>query len=150
MIANGCNACVYTCTQILNILKFYNNKQSWYDPCNHLWINSHKQPLPSGYALGLWWFMDHKISAYQGCYYLHDYTDNCLSAIYTAVVCADLSAPMEGRVVLTGNLFGSQAVYGCNEGLALNGSGSRVCRADGQWSGIEPTCVTTPDTPTRT
>ena len=66
------------------------------------------------------------------------------------MVCPDLSAPTEGRVVLTGNLFGSQAIYGCNEGLALNGSGSRVCRADGQWSGSEPTCVTTPDTPTRT
>lgn len=38
----------------------YYNKQSWYDPCNHLWIYGHKQPSQSGYALGLWWFMDHK------------------------------------------------------------------------------------------
>lgn len=51
---------------------------------------------------------------------------------------------MEGRVALTGTLVGSQAAYSCNEGLVLNGNRTRICRADGRWSGSEPTCDTPP------
>ena len=60
------------------------------------------------------------------------------------VVCPTLLNPMEGRVVLTGTLVGSQAAYSCNEGLVLNGNRTRICRADGRWSGSEPTCDTPP------
>ena len=39
-----------------------------------------------------------------------------------------------------GNTFGSQANYSCSEGYVLNGNGTRMCQADGQWSGSEPLC----------
>ena len=39
-----------------------------------------------------------------------------------------------------GNAFGSQANYSCSEGYVLNGNSTRMCQADGQWSGSEPTC----------
>ena len=67
-----------------------------------------------------------------------------IASFHTVVVCPTLLNPMEGRVALTGTLVGSQAAYSCNEGLVLNGNRTRICRADGRWSGSEPTCDTPP------
>ncbi|KAG8223021.1 hypothetical protein J437_LFUL001343, partial [Ladona fulva] len=52
--------------------------------------------------------------------------------------CEELSAPDEGWVRLTGRLFGDRAVYSCREGLRVVGLATRVCRADGTWSGSGP------------
>ena len=41
---------------------------------------------------------------------------------------------------LNGTTFGSVAVYQCREGLTLNGESTRMCQANGEWSGNEPTC----------
>ena len=69
---------------------------------------------------------------------------NFCSSFHTVVICPTLSDPVDGQVVLTGTLYGSQAAYNCNETLILNGNESRICGADGQWSGSEPTCDTPP------
>jgi len=45
-----------------------------------------------------------------------------------------------GMVEFDANTVGSQANYSCSEGYVLNGITTRVCQADGQWSGSEPTC----------
>ena len=58
----------------------------------------------------------------------------------TAILCANLSTPDNGTVTLDANTVSSQANYSCNEGYILNGTTTRVCQADGQWSGSEPTC----------
>ena len=58
----------------------------------------------------------------------------------TAVSCGNLSSPVDGRVSVNGNTFGSQANYSCSEGYVLNGNSTRMCQADGQWSGSEPRC----------
>ena len=58
----------------------------------------------------------------------------------TAVPCGNLSSPANGRVRIDGSTFGSQANYSCSEGYVLNDNSSRMCQADGQWSGSEPTC----------
>ena len=43
---------------------------------------------------------------------------------------------------------GEQARYSCNPGLVLVGEETRLCRADGEWSGEEPRCsVQCPDLP---
>ncbi|XP_019647923.1 PREDICTED: LOW QUALITY PROTEIN: sushi, von Willebrand factor type A, EGF and pentraxin domain-containing protein 1-like [Branchiostoma belcheri] len=36
--------------------------------------------------------------------------------------------------------FGDQVMFVCNSGYDLSGSSSRVCQADGTWSGIQPSC----------
>ena len=59
---------------------------------------------------------------------------------FTAILCANLSSPVSGTVILDANTFGSQANYSCSEGYTLNGTTTRVCQADGQWSGSEPIC----------
>jgi len=51
-----------------------------------------------------------------------------------------LSSPVNGTVSLDANTVGSQANYSCSEGYTLNGTTTRVCQADGQWSGSEPIC----------
>ena len=59
---------------------------------------------------------------------------------FTAIHCANISNPLNGAVVFDANTVGSQANYSCSEGYILNGTTTRVCQADGQWSGSEPTC----------
>ena len=59
---------------------------------------------------------------------------------FTAILCANLSHPLDGTVAFDANIVGSQANYSCSEGYILNGITTRVCQADGQWSGSEPTC----------
>ena len=48
--------------------------------------------------------------------------------------------PANGQVELPSMVFGSTATYSCDRGYNLNGSMSRVCMGDGQWSGEDPTC----------
>ena len=59
---------------------------------------------------------------------------------FTAILCANVSSPVNGTVMFDANTVGSQANYSCSEGYILNGTTTRVCQADGQWSGSEPTC----------
>ena len=59
----------------------------------------------------------------------------------TVVVCPELMDPDNGSVQLSDMVFGSIATYTCETGYILNGSMSRDCMADGQWSGEEdPFC----------
>ena len=57
-----------------------------------------------------------------------------------AVPCGTLNNPTNGEVSADGSTFGSQANYSCSEGYVLNGNSTRMCQADGQWSGSEPLC----------
>ena len=45
-----------------------------------------------------------------------------------------------GAVNVPSNNFGSTATYTCNTGYTINGDTTRMCQADGTWSGSEPTC----------
>ena len=56
------------------------------------------------------------------------------------VVCPELMDPDNGQVELSDTVFGSAATYSCDDGYNLNGSVSRMCMADGQWSGLDPAC----------
>eukprot|EP00731_Ephydatia_muelleri_P030228 Em0021g751a len=59
----------------------------------------------------------------------------------TAVNCGQLESPLNGRVIQTGTIFGSIALYNCDEGFTLTGSVTRTCQPIGLWSGIEPYCA---------
>lgn len=58
-----------------------------------------------------------------------------------AVTCGPLEFPLNGRVIQTGTVFGSIALYNCDEGYTLTGSVTRTCQPVGLWSGIEPYCA---------
>ena len=54
--------------------------------------------------------------------------------------CGSLQDPQDGRVVLSGTIFGSTATYNCNTGFILVGEQTRTCQASGEWSGKSPFC----------
>ena len=56
------------------------------------------------------------------------------------VDCGEPSRPKNGRVEITGTEFNDIANFQCDEGYDLLGSKSRVCQADGSWSGEETVC----------
>ena len=58
---------------------------------------------------------------------------------YTAVDCGPLSDPLNGSVNQTA--FESIAIYKCDTGYVLDGADTRICQANGMWSGTEPSCA---------
>ena len=69
--------------------------------------------------------------------YIHTHVSPCSHA---ALTCPALQAPTNGRVVVSGLVFGSEARYSCDSGYSLEGEASRTCRENGAWSGIPPIC----------
>ena len=60
----------------------------------------------------------------------------------TVVDCRTLNTTMNGQVNHpNGTTFGQTATYSCNTGYNLVGDSTRMCQADGMWSGSEPTCI---------
>ena len=55
-------------------------------------------------------------------------------------VCEELSNPANGRVRITGLTAGSTATYTCSTGFILEGSQTRNCQGNGQWSSQAPVC----------
>ena len=62
------------------------------------------------------------------------------SCEFAVVVCPELMSPTNGRIELSSMVFGSTATYICDRGYNLNGSMSRVCMANEEWSGEDPLC----------
>ena len=62
--------------------------------------------------------------------------------LLTVVTCPSLIDPNNGRVFTSNNNYPSIATYTCNTGYILTPSdgGTRVCGADGEWTGVIPTC----------
>ena len=59
----------------------------------------------------------------------------------SVVNCGTLTDPPNGMVTLTNTTFGGTATYSCNTGYTLSGDMTRMCGADGNWTGSEPNCV---------
>ncbi len=62
--------------------------------------------------------------------------------LITVVDCGPLDNPDNGEVTTSSTTYGSVATYTCTSGYILTPSdgGVRVCGADGQWTGVAPTC----------
>lgn len=59
------------------------------------------------------------------------------------VQCPELKAPLHGQLQCPSREFNQNALITCDPGYKLDNSlgGTRVCQADGTWSGDEATCV---------
>ena len=66
-----------------------------------------------------------------------------MHSVLVAVDCGALTDPMNGNVLVAHTVFGSVAVYECDENYMRDGSQSRLCQEDATWSGMEPTCECT-------
>ena len=61
--------------------------------------------------------------------------------IFIVVDCGALTDPDNGQVTLSnGASLNSEASYSCNIGFAINGTSTRTCQINDQWSGSAPTC----------
>ena len=56
------------------------------------------------------------------------------------VDCGDPGLPLNAARVVTGTTFSSRVTYSCSVNFMLSGEETRVCQADGTWSGTLPTC----------
>ncbi|XP_018896895.2 sushi, von Willebrand factor type A, EGF and pentraxin domain-containing protein 1 isoform X2 [Bemisia tabaci] len=63
-----------------------------------------------------------------------------MSCIKPEKECPELTSPDLGMIEATGRFFNDKATYSCNPGYHLVGLKERVCRADGSWTGVAPTC----------
>jgi hypothetical protein len=54
--------------------------------------------------------------------------------------CGALMAPTNGSVAATVTTFGASATYSCAMGYVLGAGATRMCGADGNWTGTAPTC----------
>ena len=56
------------------------------------------------------------------------------------VLCPPLVNITNGHVLVSGLIPNSTATYSCAIGYLLNGTISRTCQENGEWSGQDPTC----------
>ena len=57
------------------------------------------------------------------------------------ILCPGLDAPANGTVDVPSRTVGSMATYSCDDGFRLvDGSTTRTCEENGQWTGLQPTC----------
>ena len=59
---------------------------------------------------------------------------------YSAIDCGDPGTPTNGQRSLSKTTPGRAVAYTCDVGYALQGSSSRTCQPNGQWSGSVPQC----------
>ena len=57
------------------------------------------------------------------------------------MLCPSLDGPNNGSVSVSSTSFGGRALYSCKYGYRLSGSSYRFCLLSGEWSGIQPTCI---------
>ena len=68
------------------------------------------------------------------------------SPVYSAIVsspainCGDPGTPTNGQRSLSSTTYNSVVTYTCDVGYTLQGSNSRTCQSDGQWSGSVVQC----------
>ena len=58
-----------------------------------------------------------------------------------AVDCGPLSVPTNGSSFGDSTVFLNNVIFKCDPGFNLNGSSTRMCQANGTWSGLAALCV---------
>ena len=55
--------------------------------------------------------------------------------------CQQLTAPDNGMIDCTGNVFEDTCTFSCDDNYELSGSETRTCQSDRTWSGTEAMCT---------
>ena len=63
-----------------------------------------------------------------------------LKPAHSAVDCGDPGTPTNGQRRLSSTTYNSVVTYTCDVFYTLQGSNSRTCQSNGQWSGSVPQC----------
>ncbi len=77
--------------------------------------------------------------------YMHGcYVTIILFSLHCSVVnCTTLVAPDNGTISGDSVSFQSEVTYSCDVGFIFSGDTSRMCQADGNWTGSAPVCNST-------
>lgn len=59
----------------------------------------------------------------------------------TAKFCGDPGVPSQGKREGKSFIYQSEVSFSCNPPFILVGSSTRICQADGTWSGSSPRCI---------
>ena len=59
---------------------------------------------------------------------------------HAGIDCGDPGTPTNGQRSLSSTTYNSVVTYTCDVGYTLQGSNSRTCQSDLQWSGSVPQC----------
>ena len=62
------------------------------------------------------------------------------TTLFPVVNCGDPGTPSNGRRTGSSTTYNSVVTYTCNTGYTRQGSSSRTCQSNGQWSGSLPRC----------
>ena len=63
-----------------------------------------------------------------------------LYSVPSAVDCGDPGTPTNGHLNFSSATYNSVVTYTCDVGYTLQGSNSRTCQSNGEWSGRVPQC----------
>lgn len=64
------------------------------------------------------------------------------TTLFVVIDCGPLSDPVDGKVELSSTKLNAVATYNCKRNKHLvHGTITRVCQANGTWTGREPQCV---------
>ena len=66
---------------------------------------------------------------------------NAFCCFDLVIDCGALSTPTNGDQTTTGTLLDDTADFSCNAGYKLDGSDTRTCQSDCEWSGTATSCV---------
>ena len=67
--------------------------------------------------------------------------DFCMMLLPAVVTCSVLLTPENGNKVDSGRDYSDTATFSCSPGYLLKGSNLRTCQLNGEWSGIQPECI---------
>ena len=59
----------------------------------------------------------------------------------TAINCGDPGTPTNGQRNVSSTTYNSVVTYTCDEGYTLQGSNTRTCQSNGQWTESIPQCL---------
>lgn len=62
-------------------------------------------------------------------------------SFFTAKFCGDPGVPAQGKREGKSFIYQSEVSFSCNPPFILVGSSTRICQADGTWSGSSPRCI---------
>ena len=74
------------------------------------------------------------------CCIINYYFSTAFRFDHLAVDCGDLSAPLNGSLQGSLTTFPNVVTFSCDEGFIREGSASRMCQANGSWSGMNTFC----------
>ncbi|XP_065177042.1 sushi, von Willebrand factor type A, EGF and pentraxin domain-containing protein 1-like [Sycon ciliatum] len=105
--------------------------QSGYLPC----LRSSGCILPSQRCNGVWYDCADGSDA--------QYCPGKVTPAPGQIDCQVLSPPALGSMTVNGSMFSNTTTFVCTSPYVLMGSAVRTCEINGQWSGVQPTCVLT-------